>query len=280
MNPNQSVHVLLGDQYYQVERNWAAAAYESKGICDISVLTDGRIVVLRRHHPQFSLLSPQGELLEHWSVPSLISAHYMQPRTNGGLLVADLCSHTVIGLNHKGELILELGQRGTPKWGQPFNNPTAAIEDTQGRIYVTDGYGNACLHGFNADGSHQFTIGKRGSEPGEFSTPHAIVISNKGELFVGDRENSRIQVFDTQGNWLRQFSNMYKPMAIALLGDDQLLVSDQTPALSLFSTAGELLGRCRTYGVYGHGVAVDQHGAIYIAEMAPDSITKLSPISL
>lgn len=280
MTNHEPIYVRLGSQRYEVCRGWPVPKLDLHGICDVCVLSDGRVVVLRRRTPQLLVLSADGVILDEWTVPGLVSGHYMRARQNGGLLITDLCSHVVLMLDGSGRQVGMLGRRGDPQWNAPFNNPTSAVEDQDGRIYVTDGYGNSCLHCFNADGSLRFTIGQAGSGHGEFTTPHAVVVDERGDVFVGDRENNRIQVFDREGQWKRQIGLLYKPMAIALRPAGGLLVSDQTPRLSLFSTQGELLGRCRTYGVYGHGVAAGPDGAIYIAEMAPDSLTKLVPVAV
>lgn len=209
----------------------------------------------------------------------MVCPHHITALPGGGALLTDLDGHRVLALDAHGQQVWTLGDQGNPKWMAPFNHPTDAAQDSEGRLYVTDGYGNYCLHRFDRERTLIQTHGDAGKEPGQFSTPHSIVVSEDNEVFVADRENSRVQVFDVQGQFLRQMTAMYKPMALALTREGNLLVSDQTASLILFSTAGQVLGRCRVFGVYGHGVAAGPDGAIYISEMIPDCLTRLSPVA-
>jgi peptidylglycine monooxygenase len=95
-----------------------------------------------------------------------------------------------------------------------------------------------------------------------------------GRLLVGDRENNRVQILDRAGRWLGEIGGLYKPMAVepTLRRNSR---NDQTPRLSLFSSDGELIGRCRT-GTVGHGLGIAPDGAIFVAEMGPDMLTRLS----
>lgn len=271
--------VCLGNQLYRVDRPWPAGYSDFRAMCDVAVLKDGRVVAVFRREPQLVVFSPDGSLLESWVVPQLVNAHYARARPGGGLLVADLSVHAIVKLDSRGRFEGYLGQPGQPAWAAPFNSPTCAVETPDGTVYASDGYGNSCLHAFRPDGSHWFTKGQPGTGPGQFSTPHAVVVTPDRQVLVSDRENNRVQVFDAEGNWLRDIGLVYKPMALALTPDGHLLVTDQTPRLSLFSLDGTLLGRCRTDGVSGHGVSVGPDGSIYLAEMVPDTLTRLTPVA-
>ncbi|MCC2653978.1 MAG: hypothetical protein K0Q60_4144, partial [Microvirga sp.] len=122
------------------------------------------------------------------------------------------------------------------------------------------------------------TWGRPGRGALEFSTPHAIAVDRTGRLLVGDRENNRVQILDRAGRWLGEIGGLYKPMAVEPTPEGGILVTDQTPRLSLFSPDGELIGRCRTFGTVGHGLGLAPDGAIFVAEMGPDMLTRLSPL--
>ena len=171
-----------------------------------------------------------------------------------------------------------LGRRDRPRFGAPFNHPADAVETPDGEIFVADGYGNSCVHRFAADGTLLETWGRPGRGALEFSTPHAIAVDRAGRLLVGDRENNRVQILDRTGRWLGEIGGLYKPMAVEPTPDGGILVTDQTPRLSLFSRDAELIGRCRTFGTVGHGLALAPDGAIFVAEMGPDMLTRLCPI--
>lgn len=94
---------------------------------------------------------------------------------------------------------------------------------------------------------------------------------------MADRENNRVQRFDAEGRFLDQIEDLYKPMALALRPDGVLLVTDQTPRLSAYDPQGNLMGRCRTFATFAHGVDVAKNGSIFLAEMMPDRVTCLRP---
>src|SRR5439155_1369245 len=86
--------------------------------------------------------------------------------------------------------------------GPPFHRPTNVALAADGSLYVTDGYGNARVHKFAPDGRLLFSWGEAGSGPGQFNLPHGIAVDREGLVYVADRENSRIQVFDGRGKFL------------------------------------------------------------------------------
>lgn len=270
--------VVLGTQRYAVQRRWLTDSAELRGITSVAVLESGHVAALFRVAPQVRLFDDAGDVVAQWHVPALVCPHHISAVPGGGALVTDLDGHRVVCLDAQGKVDWTLGDAQNPQWMAPFNHPTHAALDRQGKLYVTDGYGNFCLHRFDAHRTLIQTHGGPGSGEGQFSTPHALVIDD-ARVYVADRENSRVQVFDLDGQFVRQMTAMYKPMALALTPQGDLVVSDQTAVLSLFDHAGQIRGRCRVFGVYGHGVAVGPDGAIYISEMAPDCLTRLMPIT-
>src|SRR5207302_8667678 len=91
------------------------------------------------------------------------------------------------------------GRGGPPGAGVPgdnFNRPTDVAWDSNGNIFVADGYGNSRIAKFDKNGKFLKSWGQRGTEPGQFNLPHAIAVDAQNNVYVGDRENKRIQVFD------------------------------------------------------------------------------------
>lgn len=270
--------VVLGAQRYVMQRNWVESDVDLRGISSVAVLGNGLVAGLFRTAPHVRLFDAHGRLAAQWDIPDIVCPHHITALADGGALVTDLDGHRVFGLDAHGKVEWVLGDAGRPQWMKPFNHPTQAAVSTNGDLYVSDGYGNVCLHHFDTGRTLVNTVGEAGSGPGQFSTPHAVVIDAHDRIFVADRENSRVQVFDVRGQFQHQITAMYKPMSLALTPSGHLLVSDQTAALSLFDAAGTLLGRCRVLGVYGHGLAAGPDGTIYISEMIPDRLTRLSPL--
>jgi DNA-binding beta-propeller fold protein YncE len=101
-----------------------------------------------------------------------------------------------------------------------FNRPADVAFDKEGSIYVADGYGNSRVVKFDHEGRFLKSWGKYGSGPGEFILPHSIVIDDDGWVYVGDRENMRIQIFDTEGKYITEWRDIGYPYGL-LLGEDR-----------------------------------------------------------
>jgi streptogramin lyase len=224
------------------------------------------------------IFTPDGALADRWSMPDVVAGHYIRASSSGRLFLADFDGHRIFILSEDGRCERILGERDRPRFGEPFNHPADAVEAPDGEIFVADGYGNSCVHRFAADGTLLATWGRPGCGALEFSTPHAVAVDRAGRLLVGDRENNRVQILDRAGGWIGEISGLYKPMAVEPTPDGAVLVTDQTPRLSHFSPDGELVGRCRTFGTVGHGLGLAPDGSIFVAEMGPDMLTRLSPV--
>ncbi len=121
--------------------------------------------------------------------------------------------HQVVKFSAEGEILLVLGTPGeTGDDERHFNMPSDVITAPNGDIFVADGHGgnsNARIVKFAADGTYIMEWGEAGSGPGQFNAPHGLAMDSQGRLFVADRSNNRIQIFDQNGNFLderRQFS--------------------------------------------------------------------------
>lgn len=271
-------YVNLGAQRYAVQRHWVDASVDLSGITSVAVLDGGHVAALFRVAPQVRLFDADGQMVEQWHVPNMVCPHHITAVPGGGVLLTDVDGHQVVCLDAGGNVQWTLGDPDHPQWMAPFNHPTQAALDRDGNIYVTDGYGNFCVHFFDSSRALLQTYGGQGQEPGRFSTPHAVVIDDTGRVYVADRENNRVQIFDNTGHFQSELTGVFKPMALALTPHGDLVVSDQTATLSLFGTTGEIWGRCRVFGVYGHGLAVGPDSTIYISEMIPDCLTRLQPV--
>jgi hypothetical protein len=176
--------------------------------------------------------------------------------------------------------------------GPPFNRPTAVAVATNGNLYVSDGYNNSRIHQFSADGALIRSWGEPGPLAGQFWIAHHLAITADQRVLVVDRGNERIQVFSADGAFLDEWRGLQHPAVAIPQSDGTVLVGELSwktgagsfargriiepmPArISLFSADGKRLRQ--SVDEYGgskfhirspHGMAVDSHGAIYVADL-------------
>jgi len=148
----------------------------------------------------------------------------------------------------------------------PFNHPTEMMKHPNGDIYVTDGYQNARVHRFAADGTLKTSWGAPGKGPGQFHLPHSIAFDDAGNLLVADRSNRRIQIFTPEGQYLGEWTGMGGPNDISRGKDGNYYIAEQeadgNPAYcTVRSPKGEVLAKMESRHV--HGIGVDSEGSIY-----------------
>lgn len=269
--------VTLGDALYDVKRPWPNQEKSRifSEISHLSLAPTGEVYILQRQEPIIIVFSYEGERIKKWKHPLLDGGHALHIAENGRVFLADWDDHILLIFDSNGELLQVIGDSMRPRFGQPFNHPTDVAVAPNGDLFITDGYGNSCVHHFDAQGNHIKTWGEPGEGPGQFSTPHALCFDKEGRILVTDRENNRVQIFNQEGHYIGQIGHLYHPMDIAVDTEGFIYVTDQTPRLSKFSPEGKLIGRCRTMGTYAHGLDVDPEGNIYLAEMLPSNVTKL-----
>jgi hypothetical protein len=157
-----------------------------------------------------------GKGLYAWS-----EAHSVRIDKNDNIWAIDKGSNMIIKFNPQGRVVWVFGRRqeaadGAEPLGHPnpplpavdglFRQPTDVAWDSQGNIYITDGYINSRVAKIDKNGDWVKSWGTKGTEPGQFNIPHSIAIDLRDNIYVGDRTNRRIQVFDTDGNFKRMFS--------------------------------------------------------------------------
>jgi hypothetical protein len=207
--------------------------------------------------------------------------------------LVDDAGHAVRKYGADGKELMHLatpGQSAERQSGRPFNMPTkAAVCPQTGNVFVTDGYGNSRVHKFDPAGRHLLSWGEAGTDPGCFNIPHCVIVED-GRVYVVDRENHRIQVFDTNGRFFAQWNNLHRPNSICrdrgrerwfLVAEagTGLAINATVPnignRLSLLSAEGQVVGRIgEPFGgeapgqfIAPHGIAVDSLGDIYVADV-------------
>ena len=185
-------------------------------------------IFTRGEHPVI-VFDSEGNCLRSWGEDdNFVNPHGIAAAPDDSIVCVDNADHTVRVYTPEGKLRLTLGDAGKPTAamsGDPFNQPTHAVVDpNDGAIYVADGYANARVHKYDNDGRHLFSWGESGTAPGQFNVVHNIAVDNDGWVYIGDRENHRIQVFSSNGVYETQWVNLARTAGvfIDLRGDQNV----------------------------------------------------------
>jgi DNA-binding beta-propeller fold protein YncE len=254
------------------------------GVSGVAIDSKGDVFVFHRgvgDADPILVFEPSGKFLRSFGKGLFKSAHGLRIDTQDNLWTTDNADHIVIKMDHDGRVLMTLGERGVSgEDATHFNKPTDVAIADNGDFFVSDGYGNSRVVKFDKDGKFLLAWGKKGKGPGEFNLPHAVRIDSKGLLYVADRENDRVQVFDQQGKFVRQFGG-FAPFGLFLTKEDELYVADGRANRVLRMTAeGKVL---ETWGKRGpdagnfflpHAVALGKDGAVYVTEIDGKRVQK------
>jgi peptidylglycine monooxygenase len=273
----QEMIVGLGDRRYRVERDWAKLPPSMAWgfISQLAVDSLGRVHVLQRSDPPVLVFDPDGSFAFSYGDGRIIDGHGISIDRRDRVFIVDRDAHEIVVFDRDGKELFALGERGRPRFGAPFNHPTDVAVAPDGEIYVSDGYGNAHVHRFSADGRHIATWGGPGEGNGQFMTPHAIWVLDDGRVLVVDRENERVQVFDRTGRHLASWGGFFHPMDLYVDDRGMIFVTDQVPRIAMLDTNGALAGRCRGAINGAHGLWGDRAGNLFLSELPPARVTKL-----
>ena len=178
--------------------------------------------------------------------------------------------HSDTGCEKPGELV--------PRAAGPFNYPTELVPSPSGDLYVSDGYRNARVHRFTADGQLIQSWGRPGKkEPAEFHLSHSVLVAPDGKVYVGDRGNKRVQIFTPDGDFLDMWTDMSGPNHVARGNDGLFYIAEQkangVPGfVSIRDEKGKVLARWETR--HAHGICVDSRGDIYTGSTSNCTVDK------
>lgn len=218
---------------YKVDANWpkAKSAYPWKAMPGIAIDEKGLIWTLNRGEMPVQVYSEDGELVKQWGKGYFQSPHQIQFGCQGHIWIADAQAHAVYKFSRDGEKLLTIGVPGEPgEDNRHLKMPTDMVEAPSGKIFISDGYRNNRIVVCNARGEFIRTWGELGTNPGQFSLPHSIARDSKGRIYVGDRNNSRVQVFTEQGKFLAQWINLCQPWTIRITPKDEVYICGASPS--------------------------------------------------
>ncbi len=234
----------------------------------------------------------KGQLIQSWEQHNAEFVHPHRIRVDPNdkernIWLVDEETHRILKFSYDGKLLLALGEKNVSGADKThFFRPSDMAFLPNGDFYVADGRGNARVVKFSRDGTYLFEWGKPGKGNGEFNLPHSVAIDAQRRVYVADRSNSRIQVFDENGKYLDQWRNIRSPNYIHISKDQSVWVCDGvTNKILKYDLTGKLLYSWGTYGDYPgamwspHEFAVDSEGSLYIAEAYNGRLQKFRPRS-
>lgn len=189
-------------------------------------------------------------------------AHAIRVDPQGHIWVVDAPGHVVYKLASTGDVLMRLGTENVSGTGRDtFNLPTDVGFAPNGDVYVSDGYGNARVVKFSSDGSYLLEWGRRGTGPGEFGLPHGIAVDAGGRVYVVDRDNRRVQIFDSDGVFLDEWTNLTGVQTVFITNTQQVWTGG-----TLRSLTGATVAKLPN-GAGGHGMSVS-NDAIFVAQLS------------
>jgi DNA-binding beta-propeller fold protein YncE len=182
---------------------------------------------------------------------------------DGNIWVVDAPGHVIYKMSPQGRVLMELGSKGVAGMSRTtFNLPTDVAFAPNGDVYVSDGYGNARVVKYTADGQYILEWGSRGTGPGEFGLPHNLVVDAEGRVYVTDRDNQRVQVFTPEGEFLAEWPNIGGVSALFMTDEQQIWTGG-----TLRNLEGVALARLPG-GDGGHGMTQTDAGEVFVAQLA------------
>lgn len=289
----------------------------------LGIDSDNNIVVFHRAGRPWSFPTPEdkienntilkidnetGEVLKSWGADLFLMPHGLEVDKENNIWVTDTGLQQILKFNSDGELLMTLGEANVlGNDSSHFSLPTDVAVAPDGSFYVSDGYGNSRVVKFSKDGSFLFEWGKNvfpwgkngsdrklniGDKEGEFYIPHGIDLDKKGNVYVADRQNNRIQKFDAEGNFIADWNNSETGMLLSVAIDnkndylfaiDLVIENDTIPKGSdifrfdLNTNLQMQFGRTGFYdnstSMY-HDIIIDDEGNIYVADGSDKTIKK------
>jgi len=292
-----TVTVGTGEYVYEAVENWAKlpAGWSFKEIGAVGVDRNDNVYVFNRGEHPMIVFDRDGNFLKSWGEGMFPRAHGLDMGPDDTIWLTDDGDHSVKQCTLDGKVLLTLGLPGRPApymSGLPFHRCTHTALSPKGEIYVSDGYGNARIHKYSPDGKLLMSWGEPGTDAGQFNIPHNIATDAEGWVYVADRENHRVQVFDGNGKYETQWVNMHRPCGLYCcrgskprfiigelgpMGSVNRLHPNIGPRLSIVDGEGKLIARLGGEAGPGletgkfiapHGLAVDARGDIYVGEVS------------
>ena len=275
--------VVLGSGNFKYEKvpEWPKMPkyWEFEAASDGAVNSKGEIYIFSRGKHPLTIWTKEGDFISSWG-EGTFSANphgiYIAPNDNVWLVDRDF--HIATEYTPGGQTLRTLGEKLAPSpsfQGLPFNMPSGLAISPSGELYVSDGYGGHRVHKFSADGELLLSWGKQGTGPGEFALLHNIWVDERERILICDRENDRIQLFNSDGDFLEEWTDLSSPGDV-WIHEDHIYCIEQGPhgGVSIWTLDGDVVSRWKIDEepgkgsiTDGHGITVDSEGSIYVTEI-------------
>lgn len=291
---------------YKFEEGWAKipAGKQIRCVASIAIDKDDNVYAFSRSDHPVMVFDRKGNFLDSWGQGQFQRPHGSFIGPDQSIYLTDDADQTVRKFTLDGKVLLTLGVSGkaAPAYSQkPFNRCTHTALSPDGDIYVSDGYGNACVHKYSAEGKHILTWGEPGVQPGQFNVVHNVCCDRAGWVYVADRESHRVQVFDKNGKFEAQWHNLHRPAWVFLRPNTELFYIAELgpdldinrrwpnlgPRISIVDNQGKHVAQIHTQSegeghipapfAVPHGLAVDSRGDVYVADLAQQGWAKRFP---
>ena len=277
---------------YRVVPAWAQLPKGFKfGECSgVDVDKNDNVWVYNRGSHPVIQFDKSGKMLQAWTDVPVGSSHGIRVDADGNIWTVDVGAHRLVKFNPSGQILMTIGGvRGAPGKDNDvkdaFNQPTDITFAPNGDMFVSDGYVNARVIKFNKDGEYLKHWGKKGTGDGEFNLVHDVALDSRGRLYVADRNNQRVQIFDQNGTFMGKWTDVGAPWGLYYVKRENVLymcdgLNDRIVKLNL---DGQILGVLGSHGKipgkldFPHNLAVDSTGAIYVAEIKNWRVQKFVP---
>jgi hypothetical protein len=289
---------------YDVDAAWPAKPPDFKWgtVPGVTIDAEGNIWLYTRSAPAVQVYAPDGRYLFGWG--DTTGSHQIKIDRDGYVWTANTTDHVVRKHERDGTVVMTLGVEGEAGVDERhFFKPTDMAFASNGDIFVSDGYGNARIVQFDKDGKYIKAWGALGTTDGTFSLPHAIAIDSKDRIYLADRNNARVQVYNSDGGLIDSWKHILVPWGIWITGKDEIWICGSSPMpwaekpggvlgcppkdqlIMKFNTDGKLL-ELFTFpkGIDGqekpgelnwvHGIAIDSQGNLFLGDIIGQRLQK------
>lgn len=309
---DQAPHAgLAANHSYRVVHDWPQLP-EGRvlgGVSGVGIDTHGNVFVFHRNSrtwpttdelattpiagPTVTVFDAHtGKVLSEWGENTFAMPHGLTVDHDDNVWLTDVALNQVYKYTHEGKLLLTMGERGVSgNDSTHFNRPTDVVVAADGTVFISDGYRNTRVMKFSPKGEFMSQWGTKGNGPGEFNVPHGLAMDSVGRVYVADRENDRVQVFDQAGHFFGQWRGgaIGRPYGISIAPNNTALVADggeqpdnppDRSGVDVLELDGTMIDRFGRWGNYdgqfrmAHDVAVAQDGAVYVADITGGRVQK------